>query len=166
MYHQIKIRIMHETPRFGTRPSARAKWIHPWQQEHFNQTRISPFSLARCLQPCANEIFSYTKTRFTDQCSQTKMLLTICSSSWWNIRATCHPHPLLPRWHQVHPTCPSSWGWVDPSRSRQARLEANYTTSNPLEDPSRLEADGPIKWFLLYWWRGVRDWNWKSVPDW
>lgn len=165
---------MHETPQFGTRPSVREKWIHPWQQEHFNQTGISPFPLARCLQPCANEIFSYKKTRLTDQPFQTKMLLNICSSPWRSIRATHQPHPSLPRRHQLHPALLSSWGWVDPSRIACPRAFTAGRTGSQLHHfkPSgrsfspRGVTDGPVKLLLLYWWRDERDQSWRSVPDW
>ena len=165
---------MHETPQFGTRPPARAKWIHRWQQEHFNQTRISPFSLARCLQPCVNEIFHYNKARLTDQPFQTKMLLNVFSSSWWSIRATHHLHPLLPRWHQVHSALLFSWGWVDPSHIACPRAFTAGKTGSQLHPfkPSgrsfllRGITDGPIKSLLLYCWRDERDQSWRSVPDW
>lgn len=52
---------MHETPHFGTRQSAKAKWNQPWQQEHVSQTRISSFSPKSHLQSCAKEVFSMQK---------------------------------------------------------------------------------------------------------
>lgn len=165
---------MHDTPQFGTRPSASAKWIYPRKQEHFNQTRFSPFFLARCLQPCANEIFSYTKARLTDQPFQTKMLLNVCSSSQWSIRATQHPHPLLPRWHQVHLTLFSSWGWADRSRIAHTRAFMAGKAGSRFHRfklsgrffSLRGITDGPVKSLLLHWWRDERDWSWRSVPDW
>lgn len=104
---------MHETPHFGTRQSAKAKWNQPWQQEHLSQTGISSFSPKSHLQPCAKEIFGYAKARLSDQPLQTKMWLNICSSPEWSSRATHLLLPLLPRQHQAKSSSLSSWGWVD-----------------------------------------------------
>lgn len=53
---------MHEAPHFETTPSPRAKLIHPWEQEHFNQTRVSSLLLQGACNPELRRFFSYTQT--------------------------------------------------------------------------------------------------------
>lgn len=124
-------------------------------------------SLARSLQPCANENFRHTKSRLSAQPLQPKMLMNIGSSSGQT--SSCIP-PFPGDRRSIQPCFAPEHEWilcVLPAQEiswQQGWKPINHFKPSAASSLLKGITDGLTK--SLLWWRDGRNQSWRSVPGW
>lgn len=124
---------MHETPHFATRPSPRAKLIHPWEQEHFNQTRVSPLLLQGACNPVLMRFLVIQKPGLLPSLSSPKCCWTLAKPAPASLRSQETRGPSSPA---LLLGMSGPFACFLPKRSHGSKAGSQITISNPLQDPS------------------------------
>lgn len=131
---------MHETPHFETRLSPWAKLIHPWGQEHFNQTRVSPLLLQAACNPVLMRFLVIQKPGLLPSLSSPKCCWTLAPHQGKPAPAPLHSQVT---WGPPSPACllgmSGPFACCQPKRSHGSKTGSQLTISRPLQDPSCLE---------------------------